>query len=350
MDKSKTILIVVNSISGGGAENAMDLVSKSLRNQGHDVHLCGLNKGYESNVELNSQFIHILNRKWKSGPVKTFENFIEFVFLLRKIKPRILIVNCELPELFVAFSAPIKSRIICVEHTSRPWNGRKKMGILVREILKLRGVEWVTVSSNKEGIWFGSKFPRFIANPVSNTGKENSRVCDESHLTFIGRLRPEKRPAWVIQAGLATSTKVELFGDGILRDELESSYSHFVGTVKFYGYVVDPWAISCKNSIVVVPSEYEGDGMVVAEAILKGYSVLLMDNEDLRKFQLPNDNYFKDQSELNEKIRRWHMSKGAVFTIPDEYIDSLRTNRGVDSITEQWSELLSAHHQTNVKG
>jgi glycosyltransferase involved in cell wall biosynthesis len=347
MDKSKTILIVVNSISGGGAENAMRLVSKNLRSNGYDVHLCALNKGFETNVELNSQCIHILNREWKSGPIETFLNLIEFCSLLRKTKPKVLIVNCELPELFVAFSAPIKSRIICVEHTSRPWNGRKKMGILVRRILKLRDVEWVTVSSNKESIWLGSKFPRYIANPVSRTGTENSRVCDDPHLTFIGRLRPEKRPEWVIQAGIANSTKVELFGDGVLREELESTYSYFGGTVKFHGYVVDPWALTCKNSIVVVPSEYEGDGLVVAEAILRGHPVLLMDNDDLRKFQLPNVNYFKDQNELNEKIGEWQRSKGTGFSIPDEYVDSLRTTRGVDSITEQWTELLSAHHETN---
>lgn len=68
MHKSITILIVVNSISGGGAENAMGLVSTNLRRKGHEVHLCALNKGSESNVELSSQFIHVLNRKWKSGP------------------------------------------------------------------------------------------------------------------------------------------------------------------------------------------------------------------------------------------------------------------------------------------
>jgi glycosyltransferase involved in cell wall biosynthesis len=347
MDKSKTILIVVNSISGGGAENAMGLISKGLRSKGHDVHICALNKGFESNNEIKSQHIHILNRKWRSGPVETFMNLIDFCSLLRKTKPKILIVNCELPELFVAFSAPIRSRIICVEHTSRPWNGRKKLGILVRKILKFRDVEWVTVSSNRESIWIGSKFPRYIANPVSNMGTANSRDCDEPHLIFVGRLRPEKRPEWVIQAAIANSTKVELFGDGLLREELESSYSNLLGTIKFHGYVVDPWVLTCKNSIVVVPSEYEGDGLVVAEAIIRGYPVLLVDNDDLRKFQLPEGNYFKDQNELNKKIGQWHRSKGAAFRIPEEHADSLRAIRGVDSITEQWAELLLAQNETN---
>jgi glycosyltransferase involved in cell wall biosynthesis len=347
MDKSKTILIVVNSISGGGAENAMGLVSKSLRSKGHDVHLCALNKGLESNTEMESQYIHILNRKWKSGPVETFLNLVEFCSVLRETKPKTLIVNCELPELFAAFSAPIKSRIICVEHTSRPWNGRKKMGTLVRVILKFRDVEWVTVSSNKESIWLGTKFPRHIANPVANMGTANSRVCDDPHLTFVGRLRPEKRPEWVIQAGIANSIKVELFGDGLLREDLERSYSNLLGSTEFHGYVVDPWVLTCKNSIVVVPSEYEGDGLVIAEAILRGYPVLLMNNDDLRKFELPAVNYFKDQNELNEKIGLWLRSKCEAFRIPEEYVESLRTTRGVDSITEQWSELLLAHKKTN---
>lgn len=341
------VLFVVNSFSGGGAENSVMSVTRKLREMGIPVQLCGLNRNSPQDLTDRSSGLYLLERRWKSGIVATLRSLLMFRRLLGELQPEILIANCELPELFVAFSAPIKSRIICVEHTSRPWNGRKKMGTLVRKILRFRDVEWVTVSSSKENIWLGAKLPRYIANPVSSVGTANSRVCADPHLTFVGRLRPEKRPEWVIQAGIANATKVELFGDGLLREELESSYSHFLGTVEFHGYVVDPWALTCKNSIVVVPSEYEGDGLVVAEAILRGYPVLLIDNEDLRKFQLPNANYFKDESDLSEKIGQWRRSKGAVFEIPDEYVDSLRTTRGVDSITEQWSKLLSAHYKTN---
>jgi glycosyltransferase involved in cell wall biosynthesis len=92
---------------------------------------------------------------------------------------------------------------------------------------------------------------------------------------------------------------------------------------------------------VVVPSEYEGDGMVVAEAILRGYPVLLADNPDLRRFALPELNYFQNRLELEAKLKTWKESKGLEFRIPEKIVTSLHEARDIKTIVKQWEILVT---------
>ena len=85
----------------------------------------------------------------------------------------------------------------------------------------------------------------------------------------------------------------------------------------------------------------EGDGMVVAEAIIRNYSVLLAENSDLRRFNLPNSNYFLDQSDLTDKLATWKMSKGAAFAVPENIISSMISERDLEVISKRWNALLS---------
>lgn len=341
MPKPQTILFVVNSISGGGAENSIGTVTKLLSGKGLNIHLCALNLNDKNELELNSKQIHILNREWKGGLIKTFMNFVHFRSLVKKLEPQILVANCELPELYVSLAAPKKSRIICVEHTSRPWKSRKLVGFLVRITLKARSAEWLTVSSTKQSIWLGAKFPLLISNPIAKSPIVNTRNCHVPHLTFVGRLRPEKRPEWVILAGAINSVDVELFGDGTLRKELEARYHNISSEIRFYGYVTDPWQKTCKKSIVVVPSEYEGDGLVVVEAISRGYSILLMDNPDLRKFGLPDEHYFKSQIDLVEKVGDWIREDCKSYKVPEIHRQAILGARSADLVSYKWEKLLS---------
>jgi glycosyltransferase involved in cell wall biosynthesis len=90
-----------------------------------------------------------------------------------------------------------------------------------------------------------------------------------------------------------------------------------------------------------VPSKYEGDGMVVAEAIIRNYSVLLADNSDLRRFNLPDNNYFKDQPELANKLATWKKSKGEAFTIPNDFMKGLIRERDLGEISNRWKAFLN---------
>ena len=181
------VLIISNSISGGGAENSMRLLNEELIVKGIDsILLCLNNSG--NDVALNGEVI--LGREWRTGIVGTFKNFQAFVTTLKERHPSTVIANCELPELYIAFSPTRIRNLISVEHTSMPWAGRRSIGVIVRFLLRFRKTTWVTVNRTQNGIWPYGNDSTFIPNPVAAPTLDESRES-KSPFVFVGRLRAE---------------------------------------------------------------------------------------------------------------------------------------------------------------
>ena len=202
------ILIVANAVSGGGAEKSMLALHSKLIEKSFDSYFLALN--YNDQKHLETTNVISLNRKWRSGIKETLLNFLEFKNIIKKICPKIVILNCELPELYGSFLFLRNCRVICVEHTSNPWYRRKYIGIIVRSILKLKKIEWVTVVSNQKKIWLGDLNPKYIPNPFIKNKSCKADKHQPPSLTFIGGLKTNKRAEWVIKAGLNQKLKDSL--------------------------------------------------------------------------------------------------------------------------------------------
>ena len=330
--------MVVNSISGGGAENSAMKVFEELRSREVDIELMALNQ-IEQGQALGDERITVLNRSWRDGLLPTVQNFLEFNRQVYRIKPKIIIAHCELPELYVAMVPMLNLHMIVVEHTTNPWNGRKTLGKIVRTLLKCRKVFWVTVTAGNKGIWLGSEQPTHIVNPVDVNSEHSTFKIDEEYV-YIGRLRKEKRPEWAIKAAIENSTPIGVFGEGVLADELHQEYSRDRGLVKFYGYVENPWPMLKRETLVIMPSEYEGDGLVAVEAIINGFAIVLSDNPDLRRLGLPAKHYFRTVEELSHKIAQTKQKGTSMLLPPDSTVKEYISARKLDNVALEWLHLL----------
>lgn len=326
------LLIVTNSISGGGAESSMRKINRELVSLGIDSTLLCLNN---SGNDLASDHEIILERAWKSGPISTYKNFRSFVEFVTKEKPDTLVANCELPELFTALMTRHVPKVICVEHTSRPWAGRRLMGAVVRVILKIRGVKWVTVNRNQSEIWPIREETEFIPNPIETPLLAIDKES-RSEFVYVGRLRAEKGIELILDAISETDASIDVYGDGILSDHLKKS---FINSAHFHGFKNNVWKEIRADQTLIVASEYEGDGMVIVEAILAGLPVLLIDNVDMRRFQLPEEHYFKSKSELTRKISQV-MSNREAFKVRPEKIIEYKSERAMSRVIESWLQIL----------
>lgn len=334
-------LFVINSVLGGGAENSIRMLSAHMIANGNDIHVCAINTTKFDNLDsVDQEHFHVLNREWKGGLISTFQNFLMFKKIMKELKPKYVVANCELPELYVALGAPRGSTLVAVEHTSNPWAGRKLLGQAVRGILKLRQAHWITVSNSAASIWKGAKSPQYIANPIDIGNIVQKESNEGQDLIFVGRLRLEKHPEWVIEAGIRLELEVHIFGDGENRSELERIYTNSHPNIHFQGFMENPWSEISHDSLIIVPSDFEGDGMVVAEALMLGRQVLLRDNQDLRRFGLPDNNYFANREELISKIDEWNKSGRKSLHPPREISDELKEVRNIKSIASTWRNLL----------
>lgn len=331
-----SILIVANSTHGGGAENTMMLLHAELRSRGYKTSFAALN-AMDDEFEIYEKSVFQFGRRWSDGLSQTLACRKKFKATIQSLDPDVLLVNCELPELFVASIRLSKSKLVIVEHTTKPWDGRRPLGVLIRLLLKMRGASWVTVNSQENGIWPFGQSAVYIPNPVTPVSK-GAPITKEKSVVFVGRLRKEKCPELVLQACLDTSTYVSLIGEGNLSSELRAGYSHSK-YVEFLGYLQSPWARISPHSLVVVSSEYEGDGLVVLEALQNGNPILLRDIPDLRRFNLNNDNYFRDQAHLIEKLNAFRENP-RLFSIPFPERDRILRIRDLRVITDQWIKLI----------
>jgi glycosyltransferase involved in cell wall biosynthesis len=327
------ILILSNSVSGGGAEKSMRILNLVFNEKGFNSTLLCLNNSGKD-IALDHEII--LSRKWQSGLLETLTNFKEFIGVYRTKRPDVVIVNCELPELYAAMIPFKVKRLICVEHTSKPWAGRRQLGIVIRSLLFLRKVIWVTVNKKESRIWPLGSHAIHISNPV-----DTPQLCVSNDLqtpfVFVGRLREEKGIRMVLRAINNTNYSINIFGSGTLEEELKAN---FYGTANFNGFVENPWQYISADQIIIVGSEYEGDGIVVVEAILAGIPLLLRDIADLRRFELSENSYFKDQTDLEVKITQ-AVFNPELFRANQNTREKLFQERSFRAVFLQWEELIS---------
>jgi len=340
-----TVAIVSNATSGGGAEKSMMALHEEFLRTGLDSNFVALNKNLPIKGVLK---VTILNRRWKSGMRSTINNYFDFKKTIRSINPKILILNCELPEMFGSL-INFKGQIICVEHTTFPWYKKRNLGKIVRLMLRVKEVQWVTVIKGSKKIWFGKNAIAYIPNPYVALSKINKPLSQPPSLTFIGGMKKNKRPEWVIEAGIKSDLKVHIYGDGPLKIILEEKYKNLTKNIKFYGFQVDIWETLSANTLVVVPSEFEGDGMVAMEAILSGSPVALAENEDLKRFQLEGKHYFKDINHLCKIIKKYKKNNFKELIPSDFLISNLSSARSLNIITTKWLELLAETSYNKIR-
>lgn len=333
-------MIVTNSLSGGGAERSMNLLANELTSRGWAISLVPINSGLPDLVNPTCE-VFALERNFHGSFKETLVAFKRFNKVVWKWKPDILILNCDLPELFgsAVFSRCTK---IAVEHSTFPWIQRMPLGRLVRTLLSRRSVQWIYVSAHVTNWKINEKRRTIIQNPMT----PNSLVAIENHpqsvilrLLFVGRLSKEKRPDTALYIASKTQLPLEIYGDGLLLSNLTEKVLQEGISVNFNGYVPAPWQHSKEGDLLIVPSDTEGDGLVVLEGLQAGIPMLLADIPDLRRFGFPDVNYCKEGIDYVERIKEYSNNLKELV-IPKQIANSLLSERSITLICDEWEELL----------
>ena len=333
-------LFVTNSLAGGGAERATNTLVNELNSRGIYVVLAPLNIGIPDKVIVECPILEA-SRTWESGLFNTFRALKLFQDQVRVLKPKTVILNCDLPELFGALTFG-RFQLIVVEHASKPWPTRKHLGKIVRMILKLRKAKWVAVS-NHLTIWNIDEIaPMVIPNAIPNL-KENYDLIrypnSVERLVYIGRLSEEKDPFFFLDLVKVTGLKGVIFGDGHLRQNLGDFVSSNNLTVEFIGFTSQLWDLIFKSDLIVMTSLNEGDGLVFLEAINVGIPIVLRDIPDLRRFGLEPKFYFKTPEDFSDHVLPLIDS----YSISNIIRERILRPREPATVASYWEKLLSNH-------
>jgi glycosyltransferase involved in cell wall biosynthesis len=238
-----------------------------------------------------------------------------------------------------------QKQLIAVEHINHPWKGRRLLGRIVRFILRLRSVKWIAVS-NHFFIWPGNKSPaKVIKNSIKQgSHKVSSNLFMERNIAlkrsiFIGRLTQQKRPDWAIEVASACKIRLEIFGTGKQEGYLRQLAQSLGMNAHFNSYKSDLWELIEVGDLLIVPSEYEGDGLVVVEGLSAGIPMLISDIPDFRRFEFPNINYCGSREEFIDRISL-HKDSLENLLVPTIIADSILQERSSNSVGDSWEEFF----------
>jgi glycosyltransferase involved in cell wall biosynthesis len=337
-------MVVTNSLAGGGAERSMNLLVNELHKRGWQICLVPINIGIEDNIVVKCEVFKV-GRKWQGGAWNTILAWLRFVRFVKNWRPTDLILNCDITEFFGA-TIPIRVKnLIVVEHANPAWSTRKTFGKVVRAILFLRQSKWLAVSDHLV-IWPSKKKPTMVLQnsiEISPRPVINSEDCSKHHITrlvFVGRLaEPQKRPSWVLEIARILGYPVLFIGNGAMQGELERRAMLYETKVEFVGFVKEPWSLITIGDLVIFPSAWEGDGMVVLEAMAHEIPFLLTDIPDFRRFHLPDSNYCISLKNFCSRVNDFSKSLESL-KIPSETKDRILQSRNSKAVGDSWENYL----------
>lgn len=278
------VVIIVNSLRGGGAENAMAALNQGLNLGKYSAILIGINscpktvhpKTLDNEIDIGREHLSKFRH--------TLESFFIFKKTLKDIEPNALIVNCDLPELFAAMLLG-QYKTIVVEHSSLPWAGRRILGKTVRWLLKQSDVSFVSIST-KIDVWLDPSLgPKVLENliPKQELDLTNRGIGSEPRLIFMGRLENQKCPQMFLEIQSKLDIPALVIGDGRLRQDLEQSSAARNLDIDFKGFQQNPWSFVGQEDYLVITSIFEGKPLVILEGLALGIKIFARDIPELHE-------------------------------------------------------------------
>jgi glycosyltransferase involved in cell wall biosynthesis len=278
------VAIAVNSLRGGGAENAMAALNQGLNLGKYSAILIGINSCPPTVHPKNLENEIDIGRRHLGKFCHTLGSFFRFKKTLKNIDPDVLIVNCDLPELFAAMLLG-KYKTIVVEHSSLPWAGRRIFGRLIRWLLKQSDASFVSISP-KINVWrepstcctvLENLIPKQVLNP------NNDEIDSEPRLIFIGRLENQKCPDMFLEIQSQLDIPALVIGDGRLRQDLQQTSVERNLDIEFKGFQQNPWSFVRQEDYLLITSIFEGKPLVILEALSLGIKIFARDIPELHE-------------------------------------------------------------------
>ncbi|NLE06383.1 MAG: glycosyltransferase family 4 protein [Crenarchaeota archaeon] len=326
----------------GGCETRYLEIGRRLVNKGHEIHIFTIQYDLSLPKEetIEGIFVHRYahSKKYVSEDgfrsIKGILKFSVYSFIkLRNTKFDIYYAN-QWPMLHSFFSKPVASPLI--QEWCEVWEKPLKVK-LMQKMLKSIGDFNVAVSEFTQqrivkSLGIDVKKTVIISNGVSTTRFSNPTEKVYGRIIYAGRIAQHKNVELLIEAFREVKNKkpeaeLHIVGSGICLE----SVKNLASTIKdcyVHGFVSDEKMVELLKSawLFVLPSEREGSGIAVMEAMAAGVPFITVDYPNNAAKELcqhncglvvePNQNAIATAViELIEKNQLWkELSKNALNT------------------------------------
>ncbi|MFA7482303.1 MAG: glycosyltransferase [Vulcanimicrobiota bacterium] len=295
----KTILFVINSLGGGGAERLLQTLAVELTKRGFGVKILTLeNPKIAYSLPARVQVTPLWTRFLNFGPLKLLALpliALELRWRLSQIKPDAWMSLLYRANFAAALAKLLgyKGRLVVSDHVDvfacYPGGAGTDwlMRILVRELYKLADVVLAVSQGVADGLQrlsIPASQTRTILNAVDveSIQREAKRAPSQAH-TFVtvGRLCYQKDHLGLLQAfkkvhSDSPGARLIIVGEGPDRQELQSRLRvlGLESSVRLAGWRERPYELIAGAKAFVLSSRFEGFGLVLVEAMAAGLPVI----------------------------------------------------------------------------
>lgn len=205
------------------------------------------------------------------------ESAYKIALLLRQRKIKNLFIWSKEFTAVTVFVKPSYTKVLGVNAVDMKLAIKaKKFSSLVALVYRflLKNVEMIAQSKGLEDGMreYGLKKITVIYPPLDRKFFNENKAKREKKIIWVGSLTERKQPEIAVRLALELKIKLDILGDGELRDSLPEN-----DFVNYHGNQKDIIPFLQSAGVLILTSKYEGFGMVIAEAIAQGVPAVSFD-------------------------------------------------------------------------
>ena len=283
-NRKNNILHISRTMDIGGAERIVFQLSSDLKDEFDSVHVASTGGLWESELAAQGIQHHKILDIDSKNPVTVLKLLFSIHQIIKQKGITIVHTHHRMAAFYIRLLKLVHPKLIHVYTAHNVFKDKLPLYGFALTNAKSVAVGEAVNKNLKEDV--GITDSRVIYNGV--VLKETDDQVDEIisyggiKLGCIARLSEQKGLTYLLDAmSLLTVKDIRLFivGDGELRDELENKVKelHLQDSVTFLGYRKD--IVECINSFdfCVLPSVFEGFGLVAIEAFMNGKTIVATD-------------------------------------------------------------------------
>lgn len=281
-------LFITRTLRGGGAERFITTFASYMADNGYDVHVITYEKT-EDDYEMSRNIkIHMMPTKQGNFYSKIFR-IVDMNKLIKKIAPNIVIPFIDTVVVCTWFASIFMNVKLIYTVRVSPWHeGGSFFSKFMRKIIA-RTADAIMLQTQEQSEYFTKVFSNKIytvPNPISekfiNNCKKEYRNNIEK-IVMIGRLEKQKNIKIALyaikQLSMNKKVKLEVYGEGILKDELEHTICEMglSECCQLMGRTNKVESVLENADLYIMTSDYEGMPNSLMEAMAMGVPIISSD-------------------------------------------------------------------------